>query len=67
MEAFLQFLRTIEWRLIATIGMSTVVIVAGWFVVHWLNARRDLASRKREARLKALVAAYMRIATSHSR
>lgn len=67
MEAFVQFLLTIDWRLVATIGIPTMVIVAGWFLVHWLNARRDLASRKREARLKALEAAYMRIAASHNR
>ena len=67
METFLQMFRAIDWRLVATIGIPTVVIVAGWFFVHWLNARRDLASLKREARLMALEAAYMRIATSHSR
>ena len=67
MDAFCKDLLTIDWRLVATIGFPTTVVVAGWFLVHWLNARKDLASRKREARLKALEAAYMRVATSSNR
>ena len=58
---------TIDWRLIATVGIPSLVIVAGWFFVHRLNAQRDLAIRRREARLKALEAAYMRLATSSNR
>src|SRR5712692_10467988 len=57
----------IDWRLVATIGVPAIIVVAGWFLGHWLNARRDLAIRKREARLKALESAYMRIATSSNR
>ena len=67
MDAVCQFLFAIDWRFAATIGIPATVIIAGWFFVHWLNARRDLMSRKREARLKALEAAYMRVATSSNR
>lgn len=56
-----------NWSLIATLGIPGAVVVAGWFFAHWLTARRELAARKREARLKALEAAYMRIATSTNR
>ena len=57
----------LDWKLIATVGIPTVVIVVGWFFVHWLNARRDLAIRKRETSLKALETAYMRLAISSNR
>ena len=57
----------IDWKLIATIGIPGAVVVAGWFLVHLLNARRDLAQRKRETRLKALETAYMRLANSGNR
>lgn len=67
MDAICKDLLTVDWRLIATIGIPATIVVAGWFFVHWLNAKRDLASRKREARLKALEAAYMRVATSSNR
>lgn len=56
-----------DWKLALTIGVPATLVVIGWFFAHWLTARRELASRKREARLKALEAAYMRIATSSNR
>ena len=56
-----------DWKLIATVGVPGIIIVAGWFFAHWLTTRRELAARRREARLKALEAAYMRIATSSNR
>lgn len=67
MDVICKDLLTIDWRLISTIGIPAAIVVVGWFFGHWLNARRDLASRKREARLKALEAAYMRLATSNNR
>jgi hypothetical protein len=57
----------VDWKLVFTIGVPATLVVIGWFFAHWLTARRELASRKREARLKALEAAYMRIATSSNR
>jgi hypothetical protein len=57
----------LDWRLAVTLVAPALVVIAGWFFVHWLNGRRDLAVRRREARLKALEAAYMRIATSSNR
>ncbi len=67
MDTVRRVLSFLDWHLVATIGVPAVVVVAGWFLVHRLNARRDLAIRKREARLKALEAAYMRVATSSNR
>jgi hypothetical protein len=56
-----------EWSAIATISIPALVVVCGWFIGHWLNARRDLTLRKREARLKSLEAAYTRLAISSNR
>ncbi len=67
MDTIYKIFCAIDWKLAATVGIPAAVIVAGWFFVHWLNGRRDLVIRKREARLKALEAAYMRIATSSNR
>lgn len=55
-----------DWKLLATVGIPGAV-VAGWFFAHWLTSRRELATRKREARIKALETAYMRIASSTNR
>lgn len=51
-----------NWQLALTIGIPAFLVIAGWFFVHWLNARRDLAQRRREARVKALESAYLRLA-----
>ncbi len=67
MDTVYKLLSSLDWRLVATIGAPAIVIVAGWFFVHRLNAQRDLVIRRREARLKALEAAYIRIATSSNR
>jgi hypothetical protein len=57
----------LDWRLLVTVGIPAIVIVVGWFLVHWLTGVRDLKARKREARLKSLEAAYMRLATASNR
>ncbi len=58
---------SIDWQLILTVGIPVIVVVIGWFSGYWLNSRRDLLIRKREARLKALEAAYMRLSVSSNR
>jgi hypothetical protein len=56
-------LNQIDWKLLTTIGLAIV----GWFFAHWLNVSRDLAQRRREARLRSLEAAYLRLANSSGR
>jgi hypothetical protein len=57
----------IDWRLVLSLGIPAVVAVAGWFLAHWLTSRRDVVVRKREARVKALEVAYLRLANSSHR
>lgn len=63
MDTTCQNILDLDWKLI----IPAIVIIMGWFFVHWLNTRRDLAIRKREARLKALETAYMRLAIRSNR
>lgn len=56
-----------DLKFVLTLGVPASVVVIGWFFAHRLTVQRDLAARRREARLKALEAAYMRIATSSNR
>jgi hypothetical protein len=67
METFCNYLGPADWRLVATIGIPGSLVVLGWFFVHRLNSARDIATKRREARIKALEVAYMRIATSSNR
>jgi hypothetical protein len=57
----------INWSLAASIGIPAILVVAGWFFAHWLTARRELAAKRRADRLRALEAAYIRIASSSNR
>ena len=61
------WLSNIDWQLIATVGIPALIVVIGWLFVHWLDDRRDLTNRKREARLKAMERAYLRLANSANR
>lgn len=67
MDLVAQWLSAVDWRLVLTIGIPGSLVVAGWYFVHLLNARRDLAQRRRDARLKALETAYLRLANSGNR
>lgn len=51
-----------DWKLAFTLGVPALVAAVGWIIGHWLNSRRELSNRRREARLKGLETAYMRIA-----
>lgn len=48
----------IDLRLALTLGVPAAIAVIGWIMGHWLNSRRELRNRRREARLKGLEAAY---------
>jgi hypothetical protein len=52
----------LDLRLLLSIGIPATIAVGGWLVGHWLNARRELFNRRREARLKGLEMAYNRLA-----
>ena len=54
----------IDLRLAITLGVPAIIAVVGWIVGHWLNARRELTNRRREARLKGLESAYKCLALS---
>ena len=56
-----------NWVTVATLGIPALIVVLGWFFAHRLTSQRELAAKRREARLKALEAAYMRLATSSNR
>lgn len=51
-------LSLIDLRLALTLGIPALIAVIGWIVGHWLNAKRELVNRRRDARLKGLEAAY---------
>lgn len=54
----------IDLRLALTLGIPAAIAVDGWIVGHWQISRRELANRRREARLRGLESAYKCLATA---
>lgn len=44
-----------------TVVASTLVIVVGWVVAHWLNVKRDTIAKRRDLRVQYLLEAYRRL------
>lgn len=57
----------IDWCLALTLGLPALVAVFGWIAGHWLNSRRELNNKRREARLKGLELAFTRLANFNKR
>ena|SRR5712692_852308 len=41
--------------------VSAVVVIVGWYVVHYLSGRRDQANKRRDLRVQYLIEAYRRL------
>ncbi len=57
----------VNWGSVITLALPAIVAIYGWFRVHRLNSERDLAIRRREARIKCLESAFMRLATASNK
>lgn len=57
----------VDLRLMVSLGVPALIAVAGWFLAHWLNARREVDNKRREIRLKGLESAYTRLAMASQR
>jgi hypothetical protein len=58
---------SLDWKLILSILIPGVLVILGWFIAHFLTSKREFKARRREARVKGLEAAYMRVASSSNR
>ena len=58
---------SLDWQLILSILIPGIIVIAGWFIANGLTSKREFRARRREARVKGLEAAYMRVATSSNR
>lgn len=53
-----------DWKLAISLIVPAVVVVAGWFVVHRFNSRKDFAARRRELIVGYLIDAYRKLEKS---
>lgn len=49
------------WYPLLQVVVGTLVVVAGWHVVHALNATRDRNNKRRDLRITYLIEAYRRL------
>jgi hypothetical protein len=41
--------------------IAAVIVIIGWYVVHYLSARRDQTNKRRDLRVQYLIEAYRRL------
>ena len=46
---------------VLTLSIPVVLALVGWFVVHGLNSRRDLANQRRQLKTQYLIEAFRRV------
>lgn len=56
-----------DWKLFAQLLATVVVAGFGWWAVHHLTARRDLANERRKLRVAYLLEAYRRLESASNR
>lgn len=57
----------LDWKLVFSILIPGALVVVGWFAGSWLTSRREFKARRRDARVKGLETAFMRLADSANR
>ena len=50
-----------KWDTLLPLLITTVVALAGWFVVNWLSSQRDQENKRRELRVQHLLEAYQNL------
>lgn len=56
-----------DWKLFAQLLATFAVAGFGWWAVHYLAARRDLANERRKLRVAYLLEAYRRLESASNR
>ena len=50
-----------NWGLLFPLLVTTVIAVAGWWVVHRMTAKRDRENKRRDLRIQYLIDAYRKL------
>ncbi len=56
-----KYLMKMKWDMLLPLLITTVVALAGWFVVDWLSSQRDQENKRRELRVQHLLEAYQNL------
>lgn len=47
--------------------ITSIVVIVGWFIVHWLSSKRDQRNKRRELRVQYLIDAWRNLANVSNR
>ena len=53
--------------LFVSLLLTSVVVIIGWFIVHWLSSKRDQGNKRRELRVQYLIEAWRKLENSCNR
>jgi hypothetical protein len=56
-----------DWKLAAPAMIGAIVVALGWFVGHYFNVSREIASEKRKTSVAFLLEAYRRLQNAANR
>lgn len=56
-----------NFNLLIPLLITTIIAILGWIVAHRLTAKRDLANKRRELRVKYLIDAYRQLERAGNR
>ena len=56
-----------NWSFALQLLVTTIVVILGWFAVHWLSAQRDNDNKRRDMRIGYLLEAYRRLDSASNR
>ena len=51
----------LDWKLVATLAVTALVALGGWWFAHWFAASRDLVNERRKLRITYILEAYRRL------
>lgn len=56
-----------NWELFCPLLITTLVVIIGWYIVHFFTAKRDQENKKREIRVRYLIEAFQLLANASQR
>jgi hypothetical protein len=56
-----------DMDLLIPLLITSVVVIVGWFIIHWLSSKRDQNNKRRELRVQYLIEAWRKLENSCNR
>jgi hypothetical protein len=54
-------------ELLVSLLITSVVVIIGWFIAHWLSSKRDQENKRRDLRVQYLIEAWRKLENASNR